>query len=360
MKKVLLLSNKIMHYRVSVYNYFHTRFAEHGWEFIVRSNEIQKENPHPLRFDFRSLPFALYNYTKEIKQQNPDVVIIFLHLKDAIIWPLTHWLKFHSIPFIFWTKGINLDANNNTLSYLFYRYMHTLSDRLILYSNQESRHIAKRHQKKIFVANNTINFSDFPDILESKRQIKRSLNIPFEKVVLSVGRMNIDRQRKKVDHLIDVFRDINIEGMGLVIVGSGLSSELRNRMNKRNTLYLGEIYDPEHLQISRIFKMADVFCLPGHVGLGLNQAFYWGLPVITEDDGRQPPEIHYLVNGRNGFIVPNNDLDCLKEKLVYLLTNDGTRLEFSTNARADILTHASIEGMFTGFKNCVESCVNSK
>ena len=43
------------------------------------------------------------------------------------------------------------------------------------------------------------------------------------------------------------------------------------------------------------------------------------------EDGHQPPEIHYLVNGRNGFIVPNNDIEALKTKLLYLLTDDHAR-----------------------------------
>ena len=104
--------------------------------------------------------------------------------------------------------------------------------------------------------------------------------------------------------------------------------------------------------------MADVFSVPGHVGLGLNQAFYWGLPVVTED-GSQPPEINYLINGRNGFIVPNNDLRDLKEKILYLLTEDLAREEFSKNAKEDILKHASIENMFNGFRKCVLTLTTS-
>jgi glycosyltransferase involved in cell wall biosynthesis len=99
--------------------------------------------------------------------------------------------------------------------------------------------------------------------------------------------------------------------------------------------------------------MADLFSIPGHVGLGLNQAFYWGLPVVTED-GLQPPEIHYLVDGRNGFIVPNNDLGQLKEKIVYLLKNDDVRKQFSRNAGSDIRENGSVERMFQGFRKCVE------
>lgn len=358
MKKLLLISNKMMHYRVSVYNFFYQEFKKQGWEFIVRSDELQNENTHHLDFDFKEIEFKFSKYKKEIEKLKPDVVIIFLHLKDIIVWPLIHWLRLKKIPIAFWTKGRNLDSDNK-LSSLMYRYMHIIFDGLILYSKNEIKYISEKHHHKVSIANNTINFDDFPEIKESKEQIKEEFGIPFDKVVLSVGRMGVGGQRKKIHHLIEIFNDVNVNGIGLVIVGSGMNDALLKNINKKNTIYLGEIHDPKHVQISKLFKMADLFSIPGHVGLGLNQAFYWGLPVITED-GLQPPEINYLIDGRNGFIVPNNDVAELKKKIVYLLGNDAKRQEFSKNARSDILKNASVNNMFLGFKNCIEKLQQSK
>jgi glycosyltransferase involved in cell wall biosynthesis len=204
----------------------------------------------------------------------------------------------------------------------------------------------------VFIANNTINFEDFPPVPESKDEIKRDLGIPFRKVVLFAGRIGEERNRKKVDHLIDIFRELDRPDAGLVIVGSGLGDELRARMNPANTLYLGEVHDAGNRQISRIFKMADICSIPGHVGLGLNQAFFWGLPVVTERGG-QPPEIEYLRDGENGFLVPEDDRRALRERLLLLIDNDEERRRMSGNARRDILAQASIEGMFDGFLSCV-------
>jgi glycosyltransferase involved in cell wall biosynthesis len=354
MKKVLLISNRVMHYRVSVYNYFHRRFQEHGWELIVRSNELQKENPHPLRFDFAALEYDFGRYKQEIEKINPDCVIMFLHLKELIFWPLVYWLKFKKIPVVFWSKAMNYDKPNSLVSHSLYKHVHGLVDGLILYSKHELAHISKRHRHKVFIASNTINFEDYPDITESRAEIKKEFGIPFEKVVLSVGRMGVDGGRKKLDHLVAMFNGEMPAGVGLVIVGSGVSPELLKKMNKSNTVYLGQVHDPENIKISKIFKMSDVFSIPGHVGLGLNQALYWGLPVVTEDGG-QPPEISYLINDRNGFIVPNNDVQELRNKILYLLEHNDVRQEFSRSAREDILHQASIEGMFGGFRQCVES-----
>jgi glycosyltransferase involved in cell wall biosynthesis len=104
--------------------------------------------------------------------------------------------------------------------------------------------------------------------------------------------------------------------------------------------------------------MADLFSIPGHVGLGLVQALHFGLPTVTEE-GLQPPEIHYLRDGWNGYLVPENDIDALQMRIEQLLGNDEERRTFSRNALQGIEEHGSIENMFLGFKNCIESLVPS-
>lgn len=353
MKKVLLVSNKIFHYRVSNYNYFARRFREEGWELFVRGNELQKNNPYPLEFDFKEMPFSFGDYRREIERIQPDVVIVFLHLKDLVIWPLLHWLKLRGTPVVYWNKGINLEVRNPGLRNLPFYYIHNLCDAIVLYSWHELTDIKPKNRRKVFIANNTVNFSAFPEVEASREEIKAEFKIPFEKVVLFVGRM---RTVKKVEHLIEVFNGIEEPGWGCVIVGDPMGYDLSALIRRDNVLCLGEIFDPDNVQISKLFKMADLFVIPGDVGLGMNQAFYWGLPVVTED-GLQPPEIHYLTPGHNGFVVPEGDVAELGRKTRALLQDDALRAEFSRNAREDILRDASIEGMFSGFLNCVQSLV---
>jgi len=352
-RRILLITNRVMHYRVSVYNYFSRRFQEHGWNFTVLTDELQAQNQTKPQFELLVRPFAFRAYREEIRKIRPDAVILFLHLRDRIQWPLIHWLKLSGIPVAIWTKARNLDDPNNRVRNFFFDYLHRLSDGLILYSSSLRRFIPERQQRKTFVANNTINFEDFPSVPESKDQIKRELGLPFETVVLFTGRIGEERNRKKVDHLIDIFRDLRREDVGLVIVGSGLTDDLRGRVNPRNTVYLGEVHDPRNRQISRIFKMADICSIPGHVGLGINQAFFWGLPMVTER-GNQPPEIEYLHDGENGFIVPEDDRGALRDRLLFLIDHPEERRRMSQNARRTILEEASIEQMFSGFLGCIQ------
>jgi glycosyltransferase involved in cell wall biosynthesis len=357
-KRVLLVSNTVMHYRVSVYNFFWQEFGREGWDFEVLTNRMQPQNQNPPSFPVEEVPFRFDLYRRAILERRPDVVILFLHLKNPVFWPLLHWLKWKRIPFANWTKTRNLDDPDNPVRNALFNYTHRLSDALILYAADLVKYVSESQRHKIFTANNTINFHDFPEIRESKDEIKRDLDIPYDKVVLFAGRMNVDNGRKRVDRLIEVFRDVGGRNAGAVIVGTGMQEQWRHRMNPGTTRYLGEIHDPENRQISRIFKMADLFCIPGHIGLGISQAFYWGLPAVTME-GRQPPEIGYLKSGRNGFLVPQDDVSQLREKVFYLLDNDDVRESFGRNARADILKNGSVEGMFRGFLDCaryLEGC----
>jgi glycosyltransferase involved in cell wall biosynthesis len=358
-QRVLLVSNRVMHYRVSVYNYFWRHFRERGWDFIVISNQLQSENQIQPAFEFIECPFDFLRYRAEIQRINPDVVILFLHLKDLIFWPLIHWLKFAGIPVALWTKTRNLDDCDNRIRNACFDYVNSISDGLILYTSSLSRFLPRRCRRKVFVANNTLNFEDYPVVHESREEIKRELSIPFEKVVLFSGRIGEERNRKKVDQLIDIFAELDRDDVGLVIVGSGLGSDLRARMNPANTIYFGEVHDPDNRRISQIFKMADVCSIPGHVGLGINQAFFWGLPMVTEQ-GNQPPEIEYLRDGENGFIVPEDDREALRDRLLFLIDNDEERHRMSENARRDILANASIEEMFQGFLSCARQLSRRK
>jgi len=349
MRRVLLISNKVFHYRVSNYNYFAKRFREMGWDFVVRADELERSNPYPLQFDFKEMPFAFGDYRREIERLNPDVVLLFLHLKNTVIWPLLHWLKLRATPVVYWNKGINLEVRHQWIRNLPFYYVHLLCDAIILYSRNEVKDIRPGNRHKVFVANNTVNFDAFPEIAASKSELKREFGIPFKKVVLFVGRM---RDVKKVDHLIAAFNEIDDPDCGCVIVGDPMRYDLKALVRKANVIHLGEIHDPEGIKISKIFKLSDLFVIPGDVGLGLNQAFYWGLPVVTEA-GLQPPEIHYLTEGRNGFVVPENDIAALKDKMLLLLRDDNLRASFSAAARTDIMREASIEKMFSGFNECV-------
>ncbi|VUX55646.1 conserved protein of unknown function [uncultured Woeseiaceae bacterium] len=100
--------------------------------------------------------------------------------------------------------------------------------------------------------------------------------------------------------------------------------------------------------------MADIFSIPGKMGLGINQAMYWGLPVVTEDV-RHSPEISYVANDVNGFVVQKHNANELAEKINYLLSHPKIYQQFSSSARSSIIENASIDIMCNGFIEAIQS-----
>lgn len=354
MDKVILVSNKLYKYRAQVYSDFIKLFSEKGYDFkvviAVDSNEerfgLPSKNIHFVGSSFKRLKSYLY-------KEKPCVIINFLHPTDKSIWYVYFYAFFNKVPNIYWNHGVNLQDPNNKIKLFVYRILHKLSDAIILYSKNELRFIVKSHHKKTFVANNTINFKNIPKINSSIKQLKLKHRIKFKKNVLFVGRI---QKRKRLDVIIKIFKREDFKNFGLLIVGPGFTKKYRDLVgNSNNIFYLGAIYD--NLRINEIFKLSDLFCIPGTNGLGVNQAMFWGLPCLALGV-KHSPEIIYVEQNKTGFILKDEDqlADCMK-----LILNDEELLkEFGNNALKKIKKEASIELMFKGFLDAVEYCSISK
>ncbi|MCK7489989.1 MAG: hypothetical protein MZU79_07035 [Anaerotruncus sp.] len=146
--------------------------------------------------------------------------------------------------------------------------MQTLADGLILYSPKETSFVKAKNRSKISYANNTINYLVFPEIGASREEIKREYGIPFKKTALFVGRMDVGgglQEGRSRDRGLQHHREPRLRTGPR---GLGIQRPARKGDPEGNVLYLGEIYDPGNVEICKIFKMADVFPIPGHVGLG--------------------------------------------------------------------------------------------
>lgn len=350
MKRVLLISNYVFHYRIKIYNYFYRRFGEMGWEFYVLSDSYQDVN-YAIEFVKHQEAFSIKKYIKKINEIKPDVIITFLHLKDILIFPLTYYCKYKKIPIIYWNHGINLRQPDNVIKNMIFRYVHDISDAIILYTPNEIKYISKKNRGKTFIAYNTLFFQDIDKRkLADRKTIKAKYHIKEDKLVLYISRI---QEYKKLDILLEILKDLN--DVGLVVVGAGITSEQLNSIqDNRNFYYLGEKYDSE---VHEIFSIGDIYSTPGHIGLGLNEAFFWGKPVVVLD-GKHAPEIYYLKHGKNGFIA--KDKVDLKKKIIYLLTHDELYESFSKNALATIETEAGIERMFNGFKDAIAYVSDSR
>ena len=339
--KALLISNRIFHYRVEVYNYFRKEFLKHRIQFEVLSDEIQ-QGTERVDFPLHILPRTYPSYRRKINAIGPDLVIFFLHLKNTSVFPLYLYCRRKKIRTIFWGHGINLGTPENRIKQLFYNYLHRKSDAILLYAPDQLKFIRPEFHPKTHIAYNTINFHSLPAIDSSKEELREKYGLTFRTIVLFCGRVT---KNKRVDLLIDMFVQSENRSIGLLIVGGGLSEEDQARVEQQeNIIYFGAVYEP--FQVSELHKLSDIFVIPGKCGLGINTAMHWGLPVLTTDV-IHAPEICYLKDGVNGFIT--RDMQELAEKIELLAGDQKLRQSLSEKAREIITREADISHMTSGF-----------
>jgi glycosyltransferase involved in cell wall biosynthesis len=353
MKNVLMLHYSLLFYRIPIYNKLAEQLKGKGINLILWCTSIERQN-ETIEFETienRKLNYRnLYSVIKEKKVVN---VINFLRMSDP-----GHLFYIYSVLLAkimgsrvtFYGHGMNLKYRNSFIIRSGYNIMYLLFDRIILYTPNETELFWPVHHKKISIAYNTLDLMDREKIkpLLSADEFRKKNNIRHTKLVLFCGRIE---DRKKLNILIDLFLDNRINGStGLVIVGAGLSDEDSKKIGKAgNIYYLGPIY--ERNEISQVFNACDLFCIPGHIGLGLVEGFYWGLPVLTTGLSFHAPEIYYMRNGHNGYLL--KDADELMVKINELTSNNNLLEVLSHNARQTYLKEASVNRMLAGFSEAL-------
>ena len=346
MKKILLISNEVLHYRQKVYNYFYDKFFLDGYEFEVLANKYQKADYH-LKYMHFELPFSIYGYISKIKEEKPDIVILFLHLKDKVMIPIIEYCKSHHISVIYWNHGINTRTPGDKAKNLIFHFIHNTCDALITYTPDMKQYFTQKNQKKLFVAYNTLDFSDIDkDNVPSKEVTKAKYGIQEKKVILYISRM---MPYKRVNLLMEAFKDL--EDIAVVMVGPGFSEQQKELCDAHSNLYyLGEKYGTD---VDEIYKMGDVFSTPGHIGLAMNESLFWGLPVVLLN-GKHAPEIYYMKNRITGYLA--KDEKEFREYMINLLHDDKRLKEMSTACLDVYKKEVSIDRMYQGFIDAIKYC----
>ena len=136
---------------------------------------------------------------------------------------------------------------------------------------------------------------------EQINELKEALHIKGSKVGLYVGAMYNER---KLDFLLESCNLIRsyVRDFEMIFIGKGKDQQSVEIMAQENQWvhYIGPKFDDEKIPY---FALADVFLMPGSVGLAILDCFALEVPLITIEDPDHGPEMEYLKNGVNGIIV---------------------------------------------------------
>lgn len=348
MTRVLLLhGGHVPHYRVPVYNHLSGYLRERSFALTVTSEGIEPGNPTAIQFDFAPMRLSFGNISRMVWRGKFDVVIMFVNMRHLYLFPVYAMVKgILRRKVVWWGQGRDLAQPDATLKNAAYAAEHALCDAIILYAEHLKKYVVPRFHHKIFAANNTLALT-YPGLPPgSKEKILRSFNIATRKNIICMGRF---QKRKRVDQLVAAMRLINRPDIGLILVGPDTECVL-GELDGPNIYKLGPIYDDRRFDL---LSAADVYCLPGAVGLSIVDAFHCGLPFVTEG-GDESAEIGYLKHGANGLVVPRGDVRELARNLLLLLDDDDLRARFSESARKEVAVNANIDRLCEGFARALQ------
>lgn len=206
-----------------------------------------------------------------------------------------------------------------------YKMPYECADKMVVLSKgyiEQYNHFVGGEVEKYAVVNNMLSF---PEVGGD--------GMPKQKEVLIVSRM--DERSKRIKKALQIWKMVCETGWTLRIVGYGEDLEYYKRFVRRqgvrNVTFEG-LQDPlPYFQRASIFLMTSAF---EGWGLTITEAQQCGCVPIAFDSYSAVHDI--IQSGRNGYIVPNNDIEGYARALQELMNNESLRAELAANAQKDV------------------------
>lgn len=262
-------------------------------------------------------PFLGYIY-KVVKRVRPDVILSF-----GDVFPHLAMLQLVNlkIPFFY---------SNRSNPNIKYSFLITTIRNIAYKVSPPTGVIAQTNEallRKRKILGNKIPIVIIPNPV---RRIEKKSDIEKENWIVSVGRLHLE---KGFVRLLEVFSMIESAEWKLVLAGGGLhENEIKQKAIDlgiaEKVIFLGKVSD-----IDTLLLKSRIFVLSSHnegYPNALCEAMSAGLACLAFDIVAGPKDI--IKDGENGFLIPDNDLNTMADKLQLLINNDELRVKFGQNA----------------------------
>ena len=371
MSKVTIIYRNIPQYRVEFYNLLREGLAKKNieLELIYGDNAFKgrNDNVHSdwatfkknYTFTFSKIYIIWQPCIREV--QSSDLVIVEQANKLLFNYYLIFRKIFWKKKFAFWGHGLNLQIskgnifNRFKLTYLnraswWFAYTEGIKDFLV-------KHGVKK--EKITVVQNAIDTKTLNELynsipseeVEALRQ-KYKIN-QDEKVLIYCGALS---REKNIPFLINSVDELKAKGhkFKFIIMGNGplLQQVQAAAAEKPWIVYVGPQFGRDK---ALHFRLADIFLLPGAMGLAILDSFAFETPVVTIKYNHHGPEFEYVVDNYNA-IVADADLKSYTAKVAELL-DDPAKMDMLKMAAKLMIAKFNIQSMVDNFIEGIEGAL---
>lgn len=368
----------IPHYRERM---FEQLAAVDGIEFVVVHGQAPTGSGHvaapgpfgfanlfrrsiELRFGSRQLIYQ--PVVREVLRGGFDAAVIGQECKLLSNIILLALFKATGRPVLIWGHGYHRESAH-WLARMASTLAARLADGYLVYTEGGARRLRDcgLSENSVFVVNNTIDMSVEKAAYERHRHAcvqatRRRLGLrPEAMTLLYIGRIYA---RKRCADLLEIVRrlqaDPSVGEIDLAVVGDGPDrAGLEVAASKfENVHFFGAVHDPD--QLALLMKATAVMVNPGSAGLAINHCFAHGVPVLARADMQHSPEIDYVVDGENGFVVPG-DLGAYVAVLRRVLLDDALRERLAQGALATA-ARLDLDRMVAAFVGGVRATLTSR
>lgn len=371
--KVLFIQRVFAHYRKPIIDrvsklYIIQSFGTNLNLGIKKGESIYYKNVKYIKYYPSNSTLYLFSWLKKIRF-NPKVIVIEFAIGILNIPILILFSKIFNRKLILWSHGYDRKKGFEPYNRLSDRYRLILMkwcDAVLLYSNVDKIFLSNFiKSEKIFVAQNTLDTDNLLAIREKLEhigvtQIKVDRSYKQKYILTFIGRMVKD---KKPELLIDVYEYLKTNNIDVAIhfIGKGeLYEKIYNTIIERNYIedfhFHGWLHNEE--QIGEILYCSDLIINPGYLGLSINHAFCFDTPIIsfmqTDTGPFHSPEVEYIVNKKNSFLIKNKNINLFMETIIGYLKNEKEQKRVKREIRKTVNSSMKPSKMVKGIDEAIK------
>ena len=257
----------------------------------------------------------------------------------------------------------------NILSFRTYYFRN--ADKIILITNQTKELIKKIHHlddDKLEVIHVGIDINSLK-VKKSKSKLREEFNIPeFDFMILSVGRHIQRKNFQLVLRALDKINKLNFYyKIKYYLIGEGEQTRILKQLTKdlnleNQVIFLGRC----DIDIrNKYYKMSDLFIMPSITkkddiegfGIVFLEANYFKVPVIGTATGGMSEAI---VDGITGYLIKQNDINDLVDKITHLYTYEFIRSEMGEDGYDRVIRDFKWENIIKNYISLIRKLIYCK